>query len=105
MDKSGVALLKATALAASIALLPTMVQSQSKGGEISASARLSPDQYKQSITDIFGPAIQFTGRFEPGVREDGMLALGARKVGVTDAGLDRYDELARSIAQQVIAPA
>lgn len=65
------------------------------------SVRLSPSQYRQSISDIFGTSIKITGRFEPETREQGLLAVGARKANVTDTGLQRYDELARGIALQV----
>src|SRR5690606_13463807 len=66
--------------------------------------RLSPSQYKQSIHEVFGTAIAITGRFEPELRDDGMAALGARRASVTDTGLERYDDLARGIAAQVVSP-
>jgi hypothetical protein len=63
--------------------------------------RISPSQYVQTITDIFGPAIIINGRFEPELRVDGLLAIGARKASISDSGFESYDEIARSIAQQV----
>jgi len=68
------------------------------------SVRLSPSQYKQSIADIFGSSINITGRFEPETRTDGLLAVGATKANVTDIGFERYDDLARGIAEQVVDP-
>ena len=99
--------LKATALMTCLALVPGAAQAQGESATYAASAsvQLSQDQYRQSILDIFGPAIQLTGRFEPGSREEGMLAVGARKIGVTESGLERYDDLARGIARQVVDPA
>src|SRR3954470_15391912 len=67
-----------------------------------ASIRLSPSQYRQAIADIFGSSITITGRFEPETRIDGLLTVGARKANITDTGLQRYDELARGIAFQVV---
>jgi len=64
--------------------------------------RISPAFYKQSIHDIFGPSVQVEGRFEPEEREEGLMAVGARKVSVTDSGLELYDDLARVIAAQVV---
>ncbi len=64
--------------------------------------RISPAFYKQSIIDIFGPSIDVEGRFEPEEREEGLMAVGARKVSVTDAGLELYDDIARGIAAQVV---
>jgi len=66
--------------------------------------RISPSQYHQSIADIFGTSIDVTGRFEPEVRDQGLHALGAVKVSVTDTGLERYDEIARNVAIQVMSP-
>jgi hypothetical protein len=68
------------------------------------SVRLSPSQYSQTVIDIFGSSINIAGRFEPETRADGLLAVGATKANVTDAGLERYDDLARGIAQQVVDP-
>jgi hypothetical protein len=109
MQKAGFAsLLNATAVTACLAaLVPGAGEAQEASAtpEASASVLLSQDQYRQSILDIFGPAIELTGRFEPGVRDEGMLAVGARKIGVTESGLERYDDLARGIARQVVDPA
>ncbi len=66
------------------------------------SLRISPSQYRQSITDIFGSSIAITGRFEPETRDEGLMAVGARTANVSDSGLERYDDLARGIALQVV---
>jgi hypothetical protein len=39
--------------------------------------RLTPDQYRNIIADVFGDSIKIGGHFEPGVREQGLLAVGA----------------------------
>src|SRR4051794_6367756 len=49
--------------------------------------RLMPDQYRQVIADVFGQDIKLGGRFEPDVRSDGLLAVGAARVSVTGTGL------------------
>lgn len=64
--------------------------------------RLRPDQYRRIIADVFGPSIKVTGRFEPDVREAGLFAIGAGRVGVTATGLEQYDAMARGIAAQVV---
>ncbi len=64
--------------------------------------RLTPDQYRHIIADIFGPTVTIDGRFEPDVRTDGLLAVGAGRVSVTAAGLEQYDAIARGIAAQVV---
>ena len=66
--------------------------------------RLSPEQYRHAIADIFGDSIQIGGRFEPDVRYEGLLAVGAAHVSVTNAGFEQYDAIGRNIAEQVINP-
>ncbi len=70
--------------------------------EPAQSIRLSPSQYKQSIADIFGGHIAIAGRFEPEERTEGLLAIGARQVSVSSTGVERYDDLARGVAAQVV---
>lgn len=71
-------------------------------GAAPVARRLRPDQYRRIIADIFGPTIKIEGRFEPDVRDDGLLAVGTGHVGVTAAGMEQYDAMARGIAAQVV---
>ncbi|MSO73478.1 MAG: DUF1588 domain-containing protein [Rhodospirillaceae bacterium] len=64
--------------------------------------RLTQEQYRQSIADIFGADIKIAGRFEPDLRTDGLLALGTTEVSVTPAGFEQYNTMARTIAAQVV---
>ncbi len=64
--------------------------------------RLSPDQYKQTLLNIFGQDIKLAARFEPDLREGGLFAVGAGRVSVTTTGLERYDASARMISAQVV---
>jgi hypothetical protein len=66
------------------------------------SHRLSSSQYRNTIADVFGPDIELGGRFEPGVRIDGLLQAGLGNVSVTAAGMEQYDAMARKIASQVV---
>lgn len=66
--------------------------------------RLTGEQYKNIIIDVFGPTVDFGGRFEPDMRTDGLLAIGASHVGVTAAGMEQYDAMSRTIAAQVVDP-
>jgi hypothetical protein len=63
--------------------------------------RLTENQYRNIIADIFGAAIVVGGRFDTPVRTDGLLAVAARNATVTPGGLTQFDEMARSIAEQV----
>jgi hypothetical protein len=66
--------------------------------------RLNEAQYTRSIEDIFGAAIKIPGRFDPPLREEGLLAIGDGKAGVSSSGLEQYELRAREIAAQVLAP-
>ncbi|MDB5425541.1 MAG: hypothetical protein JWQ29_2957 [Phenylobacterium sp.] len=74
------------------------------GAPVGAIRRLTQDQYRQTIADIFGTDIKITGRFEPDRRREGLLAVGASAVTVTPAGAEQYDLMARGIAAQVVDP-
>src|SRR5579872_4044558 len=65
--------------------------------------RLTPEQYQHSIHDIFGTSIRVDqNKVEPGFRDDGLLALGNRKLTVGSAELERDETLAQAIAAQVV---
>lgn len=64
--------------------------------------RLTEVQYQATIADIFGPDIEIRGRLEPDIRSGGLLAQGSSVASVSSAGLEDYESLARSIAQQVV---
>jgi hypothetical protein len=72
-------------------------------GRVPVYRRLTTDQYKQIVADIFGPAIKLSGGFEPDKRADGLLAVGASRVSVSATGLSQYDTAARTIAEQVLS--
>ena len=72
------------------------------GGD-AVTRRLSQEQYRQVVADLFGPSIKVGGRFEPDIRRDGLLAMGASQVTVTASGLEEYDKIARNVAAQVVS--
>lgn len=64
--------------------------------------RLTTEQYRNSIADVFGEDIHFGANFEPVPRTEGMQALGTVGISITPSGLERYDNVARVIAAQVV---
>ena len=64
--------------------------------------RLTPAQYRATVSDIFGPTIDLGGRFEPDMRIEGLLAIGSASVGVTSSGMEQYDAMADALASQVV---
>jgi hypothetical protein len=67
-----------------------------------ATRRVNELQYSHAIADNVGPAIKVEGRFEPELRKDGLLAIGASEASISDAGFAQYFAIARSIADQVL---
>ena len=72
------------------------------GGPV-AMRRLTEAQYRQTIADLFGDDIEVVGRFEPDVRQEGLLAVGASEVTITPVGFEQYEAIARTIAAQVVS--
>ena len=94
--------------AAIIAFPELTGQSAPKRTEISTVAggptvlrRLTQNQYQHVIADVFGSDITIGGRFEPDIRDSGLIEVGAGKVSVPASGLEQYGKMARSIAVQV----
>ena len=68
--------------------------------------RLTPAQYQRAVHEIFGSGIRVDdGGVARGVRDDGLLALGARRSTLSAAEIERYEALAQQIAAQVTDPA
>ncbi len=74
-----------------------------QGGPV-AMRRLTPEQYRNAIEDVFGAGIEVDGRFEPDSRRSGLNAIGASLVTVTPSGFEQYEAIARHVAAQVISP-
>ena len=64
--------------------------------------RLTAEQYRNIIHDVFGFHIQVGGRFDPLVRSEGLFAVGARNAPITPAGFEEFYNVARSVARQVV---
>jgi hypothetical protein len=65
--------------------------------------RLNESQYVRSIEQIFGPGIPVPGRFDPPLREEGLLAIGEGHVTVSPSGIEQYELRAREISAHVLA--
>jgi len=96
------ALIVAATVAAVTGTHPVFADEINSASDQPLSIRISPSQYRQSITDIFGSSITIAGGFETETRREGLMAVGARTTNVTDSGFERYDVVARGIAQQVV---
>jgi hypothetical protein len=64
--------------------------------------RLTPTQYRNIIDEVFGPAIELGGRFEPDLRVNELIEIGTGQVSVSSVGMAQFDTMARAIAAQVV---
>jgi hypothetical protein len=92
-------------------LLILVSRTQSTGGNtdnVAASAggptvlrRLTQTQYQHAIADTLGEDIKIGGRFDPDIRDSGLIEVGAGKVSVPASSLEQYGKMASSISAQV----
>jgi hypothetical protein len=71
------------------------------GSEVVGLRRLTEQEYRNSIADIFGKDIVVQGVFEPGKRIGGLIEASSAILSVTPVGFDSYSKMADSIAVQV----
>jgi hypothetical protein len=64
--------------------------------------RLTELQYRASIADIFGTDIPVVGRFEHGLRAEGLLAVGTSQAGISSFAFEQYDVSAQGVAAAVM---
>jgi len=71
--------------------------------EVATLRRLTQDEYRNSIADIFGHEIEVRGVFEPTLRVGGLQAASTTVLSVTPVGFESFTKMADSIAVQVTA--
>src|SRR5690348_11103386 len=67
--------------------------------------RLTADQYRHIVADVFGADVPVGGRFDPLLRTAGLEQVGARSARITPSGFEQYYDLAHSVANYVTGPA
>ncbi len=65
--------------------------------------RLTEQEYRNSIADIFGKEIEVRGSFEPTKRTNGLAAVSTALLSVTPVGFESFNKMADDIAAQVTA--
>lgn len=60
--------------------------------------RITESQYRNTIDDIFGEGIEIRGRFEPDMRDEGLLAIGSAQLSITPSGFEQYYSMASAVA-------
>jgi len=66
--------------------------------------RLTEDQYRNIISDVFGPQIAVAGEFDPILREGELIAASAGRATISASSFEKLERLAHSIATQVVDP-
>jgi hypothetical protein len=90
-------------VAAVAASLAVVVAAADPPASPSAMRRLTDEQYRNAITDIFGEDIEYAGRFDPVLRPThGLQIQGVSQIAVSPAGFEQYDKVGRAIAAQVV---
>jgi hypothetical protein len=65
--------------------------------------RLTEQEYRNSINDIFGKEIEVRGSFEPTIRTGGLEASSTALLSVTPVGFESFSKMGNDIAAQVTA--
>jgi hypothetical protein len=65
--------------------------------------RLTEQEYRNSVADIFGKEIEVRGSFEPTARSNGLAALSTAVRSVTAVGFESFNKMANDITAQVTA--
>lgn len=65
--------------------------------------RLTESQYRATIADVFGPNVPIAARFERGLREEGLIAIGTSEAGVSPYSIEQYDAAAHSVSADVVS--
>ncbi|PLK27493.1 DUF1592 domain-containing protein [Novosphingobium sp. TH158] len=116
MTRKHPSFLRKTCIGLGLALAGTLAWTQQDGARVAGPAqaaesgpatapgnvrRLTESQYRATIADIFAPDVPIAGRFERGLRVDGLLAVGTTYGGMSAFSIEQYDISARSIAAEV----
>jgi hypothetical protein len=97
MQKFAVSVLSLTVLAIGLSAVPAIAASS----QVSSMRRLTQEEYRNSIADIFGKEIEIRGAFEPTIRIAGLQATSTAVLSVTPVGFESFTNMADSIAVQV----
>jgi hypothetical protein len=65
--------------------------------------RLTEQEYRNSIADVFGNEVEVRGSFEPTKRSNGLEAISTASLSITPVGFESFSKMADDIAAQVTA--
>ena len=67
--------------------------------------RLSSEQYANTIRDLFGDDLAMPTSLEPDTAVSGLLAVGSAVNGLSSWGVERYEDAAFNLAEQIVSKA
>ncbi|MEO8302018.1 MAG: DUF1587 domain-containing protein, partial [Rhizomicrobium sp.] len=89
-------------LLASGAIAAAATAAQAAGNsQVVSLRRLTQEEYRNSIADIFGKEIEVRGAFEPTIRIAGLQSTSTAVLSVTPVGFESFSSMADSVAVQV----
>lgn len=65
--------------------------------------RLTEEQYRAVIADIFSPEIPVNARFEAPIRMDSLIAIGTGQAGMSPYAIEQYESAAQSVSSAVLS--
>lgn len=84
------------------AILPlSLALSFALAAQVTSMRRLTEQEYRNSIADVFGADIEVRGFFEPTIRTGGLGAASTASLSITPAGYESFAKMADDIASQV----
>lgn len=89
------------AISTAIVLATPVYAASLPSQEVASLRRLTQEEYRNSISDIFGSGIEIRGVFEPTIRVGGLQAASTTVLSVTPVGFESFTKMADSIAVQV----
>jgi hypothetical protein len=90
------------ALAAGVAGCTQEVGVKGEPGVVNV-RRITESQYRHTVADLFGDKIAITGRFEPEMRDEGLLAIGSAKLSITPSGFEQYFAIASNVSNAAVS--
>src|SRR5882757_10644666 len=101
MRNFAVSLLSLTVLASGATVAGVVSAKAAASSQVASLRRLTQEEYRNSIADIFGKEIEVRGAFEPTIRIGGLQAASTAVLSVTPVGFESFTNMADSIAVQV----
>src|ERR1700740_89360 len=89
MRTFAVSLLSVTVLASVVA-----ISAPQAAGQVASLRRLTQEEYRNSVADIFGKEIEVRGAFEPTIRIAGLQATSTAVLSVTPVGFESFTNMA-----------